>query len=94
MARCDQCGRESSRAQTSVSGRGLCDGCYRQLAAFAGAASAMAAGAGVGEAIVTGVATRAYAGAFSGEAAAARARRAKLDATTGFWRRLWVRVVG
>lgn len=94
MARCQECSRRVSTVHATVSGRQLCETCYRRLAAFTGAGAAMASGAGVGESVVTGASTRAYAGAFTGEASAARERRAKLDRTTGFWRRLWVRVVG
>ena len=94
MARCDQCGRSTRKGAQTATGRRLCQPCYRNLAAYAGAGAAMTSGAGVGESLVTGVSTRAYAGAFSGEAEAARERREKLDRTTGFWRRLWVRIVG
>lgn len=94
MARCDDCGRPARKGATTTTGRRLCEQCSRDLAAYAGAASAMVSGAGVGESLVTGVSTRAYAGAFTGEAEAARGRREKLDRTSGFWRRLWVRVVG
>lgn len=90
---CHQCRRRRAGHET-LAGRRLCRECYRDLAAQAGAGSALVSGGGVGEAMVTGMATRAYAGAFTGEAQAARARRAKLDATQGRWRRLWVRVVG
>lgn len=94
MAKCDECSRRVSAVHETVSGRGLCDSCYRRLVAFAGAGAAMASGAGLRESVVTGVSTGAYAGAFTGEAAAARERRAKLARTRGFWRRLWVRIVG
>jgi hypothetical protein len=92
-ALCQQCRRRRPRHET-LAGRRLCQDCFRDLAAYAGAGSAIVSGGGAGEALVTGMATRAYAGAFTGEARAARARRAKLDATQGRWRRLWVRVVG
>lgn len=94
MSRCQQCRRSARRGQTMLSGRRLCERCYRDHAAFVGAGAALVDGGGVGRAITQGLGTRAYAGAFTGEAAAARARRAKLDRTEGFWRRLWVRVVG
>ncbi|AXH95196.1 hypothetical protein DV701_02680 [Ornithinimicrobium avium] len=77
-----------------MSGRRLCRGCYRDLAALTGAGVSLSSGGGVRDAVVTGLGTRNYAGAFSGEAQAARQRREKLDRTTGFWRRLVVRVVG
>ncbi|SOC55906.1 hypothetical protein [Ornithinimicrobium cerasi] len=94
MARCQECRRQVAGAgSTTVSGRRLCGECHGRLAAHAGAASSLAAGDGVGDALVTGMSTRAYAGAFTGEAGAARARAARLRATRGFWRRLWVRVV-
>ncbi|MGO0576103.1 hypothetical protein [Ornithinimicrobium panacihumi] len=77
-----------------MTGRQLCPECYRDHAMYAGAGASMASGGGAGEAVVTGLGSKAYAGAVSGEAAAARQRRAKLERTSGFWRRLWVRVVG
>lgn len=93
MSRCTRCRRRGARHRT-VSGRTLCDRCYRDLGRFAGAGSAMVDGAGPAEAVGTGLATGNWAGATDAEAAAHRRRREKLARTSGFWRRLWVRVWG
>lgn len=90
---CDECGT-SGATHGTPSGRTLCDGCYRSYVQLAGAATALAGGGGAGAAVATGIAAGAYAGATDAEVAAIRGRRAKLAATRGFWRRLWVRVVG
>lgn len=80
MARCDQCCRATGSTFTAPSGRELCERCYGRIV----------------RRVVRppGRYARGWAGAVKGEAAAAEARRAKLAATKGFWRRLWVRVVG
>ncbi len=91
--RCSRCRRRGAR-HTTVSGRALCDRCYRDLATYAGAGTAMVDGASPGEAVGTGLAAGQWAGAVRDDAEAARRRRAKLAHTTGFWRRLWVRVWG
>lgn len=93
MTTCSEC---ADRAGThgTVSGRTLCDDCYRRLAQRSGAGSAMTSGASATEAVGTGLAAGGFAGAVDAETEALRRRRAKLAATTGFWRRLWVRVWG
>jgi hypothetical protein len=91
--RCDRC-RAVPAPVLTTSGQRLCQACYRRLASVTGAAIALAEGQGVGTAIVDGIAAGGFADAVAGEAAAARRRRAKLAATTGFWRRIWVRVIG
>lgn len=93
MATCADC-RKRRGTHTTVSGRALCEECYRDHAGFVGAGSAMVAGDDPLGSVATGMATRGWAGAFRGEAAAMRRRREKLARTTGFWRRLWVRIVG
>ena len=93
MSTCTQCGTRPGAHET-VSGRLLCGDCYRRLAEFSGAGSAMVGGASPEQAVGTGLATGGWAGAADGETAALRRRRAKLAATEGFWSRLWVRVWG
>lgn len=93
MARCTQCGRPDA-AHTTVSGRVLCDDCHRLLGGLAGAGSALVAGQDLPGAVGTGIACGGWANASAAEVEAIRRRREKLDATTGFWRRLWVRVWG
>ena len=90
---CDECGRPSA-VHLTPSGRHLCDDCHRDLTFLAAAGSTFVGGVDVVESVATGFASRAYAGTADAEVEAIRARRAKLAATTGFWRRLWVRVVG
>lgn len=92
MARCDNCEAEATRE--SISGRPLCHECYSVIVGGSAAGTAIAGGAGLGQALTTGFGAKAYAGASEDEAEAARARRTKLDATEGFWRRLWVRIIG
>lgn len=91
--RCSACDRAPAPF-TTVSGRRLCDSCHRRLVGLAGAGSAMVDGASTSQAVQTGIAAGGFHDAVRGEQDAARRRRAKLDATTGFWRRMWVRVVG
>lgn len=93
MRRCVECG-EAGTARATPSGRVLCGDCLRRLTALAGAGGALAQQGSDTEVIVAGLAAGAFAGAMSGEAQAARQRAAKLARTTGFWRRLWVRIVG
>ncbi len=90
---CTECGAHPAAHLTS-SGRRLCPGCFRRLGAATGAAVGLTQGAEVGPAIVQGVATGQYAGAMAADREYQRGRRQKLAATEGFWRRLWVRVVG
>ncbi len=90
---CAECGGTNARHITT-SGRQLCDDCHRRLVGLAGAGAAAAGGAGLGEAMTTGFGAAAYADAVADERSAAQRRRDKLAATRGFWRRLWVRVVG
>ncbi|GAA1726100.1 hypothetical protein [Aeromicrobium alkaliterrae] len=58
------------------------------------AGSALVSGESLPTAVGTGIAAGAWAGAVEAEGRAAQARKAKLDETRGFWRRLWVRVWG
>lgn len=90
---CSECGAPDAR-HTTMSGRHLCDDCHRVLVGLAGAGAAAAGGGGLGEAMTTGFGAAAYANAVADERSAGERRRAKLAATRGFWRRLWVRVVG
>jgi len=93
MATCAQC--EKARATTeSPTGRPLCEACRTQMTQLGAAGSAMVAGESIATAVGTGIAAGGLAGATEGEAKASAARRAKLDATEGFWRRLWVRIWG
>lgn len=93
MTRCSQCLRDGANFQT-ISSRHLCDECRLQYAQFVGAGSAMVDGQDVMTAVGVGLATGRWAGSIEAELEASRRRKAKLDATTGFWRRLWVRVIG
>jgi hypothetical protein len=54
----------------------------------------MVQGEDVGSAVARAITTGHYAGAVAADRAYQRRLRAKLDRTEGFWRRLWVRVVG
>ncbi len=91
--RCAQCG--TGRATTeSPTGRPLCEECRTRLTQLGAAGSATVAGESLPTAVGTGIAAGGWAGATEGEAAASAKRRAKLDATEGFWQRLWVRIVG
>lgn len=90
---CSQCGAAGAR-HTTTSGRHLCDECHRVLVGLAGAGAAAAGGGGMGEAMTTGFGAAAYSNAVADERTAGQKRRDKLAATHGFWRRLWVRVVG
>lgn len=63
-------------------------------AGLAGAGSSLVGGGDLSSAVGTGIASAGFSDAVAGEAEASRKRRAKLDATTGFWRRMWVRIVG
>ena len=90
---CTECGVAGAR-HTTMSGRSLCDDCHRRLVGMAGAGAAAAGGAGLGEAMTTGFGAAAYANAMADERTSGQERRDKLAATHGFWRRLWVRVVG
>lgn len=92
MVLCENCAAEATRE--SISGRRLCHDCYAMIVGGTAAGSAIAGGAGLGQAATTGFGAKGYAGAFLDEAEASRVRREKLAATSGFWRRLWVRVVG
>ena len=90
---CTECGAAAG-PHTTMSGRQLCDDCHRRLVGMAGAGTAVAGGAGLGEAMTTGFGAAAYANAVNEERTAGQKRRDKLAGTRGFWRRLWVRVVG
>lgn len=90
---CAECGAAEA-PHTTMTGRRLCDACHRRLVGMAGAGAAVAGGGGLGEAMTTGYGAAAYANAVAAEKGAAAGRRAKLAETRGFWRRLWVRVVG
>jgi hypothetical protein len=90
---CDECGTSGADHGTP-SGRSLCDDCYQAYVQLAGATTALAGGSGVGGAVATGIASGAYAGASDAEVDAIRGRRTKLASTQGFWRRLYVRIVG
>ena len=91
--KCDECGATTAR-HTTMSGRHLCDDCHRVLVGMAGAGAAAAGGGGIGEAMTTGFGAAAYANAVADERTAGQKRREKVQATRGFWRKLWVRVVG
>lgn len=90
---CDSCGRPDARHET-VSSRHLCPGCHRTHITLAGAATSMSTGGGAPEAVGVGLAAGGFAGASDAEVDAIRERRRKLAGTSGFWRRLWVRLVG
>lgn len=90
---CAECEAADARHIT-MTGRQLCDDCHRVFVGIAGAGAAVAGVSGVGGALTTGFGAAAYANAMSDEHDAAAEREAKLAATRGFWRRLWVRVVG
>jgi hypothetical protein len=92
-SQCDQCHRHPSRHATAT-GRRLCDQCYRDLAGATGAAFSLSQGESTTQAIVTGVAARHYAGAMDAARDHKHRQELKLAQTEGFWRRLWVRVVG
>lgn len=91
--KCDECGKAGASHET-VSGRSLCDGCYRRLAQATGAVVGLGDGGGLAGGVATGVSVGGFAGSTDAETEAIRARRAKLAATTGFWRRLYVRIIG
>lgn len=86
------CGRPGVHVLTS--GRALCAACFQRLGQQTGAGSAMVQGEDVGSAVARAITTGHYAGAVAADRAYQRRLRAKLDRTEGFWRRLWVRVVG
>lgn len=89
---CDQCSNPS--VSTTTSGRRLCEDCLRRFGTIAGAATALASGAGPVQAVATGLATGGYIGAVEADRAYQRDLKAKVAATEGFWRRMWVRIVG
>jgi hypothetical protein len=91
--RCSSCGNAPA-TQTTPTGRKLCPNCYRQLAELTGASVALIDGQGPVTAVAQGIATGQYAGALEADRAYQRRLRAKLAGTTGFWNRLWVRIVG
>jgi ribosomal protein S27E len=91
--KCQQCGRNTASFQTP-SGRSLCEGCYRQLATYGGAGSALVSGAGIPEAVGTGIAVGGFAGAVEADLQRQIELNRRLAETKGFWRRLWLRVVG
>jgi hypothetical protein len=93
MVTCAQCGARPATART-VAGRELCDSCMATVAALAGAGGALAGGSSPAPAVGRGLAAGTFFPAVAGEATAREQRRRKLAATTGRWRRLWVRVVG
>lgn len=90
---CAECGGVDATHPTP-SGRNLCAGCYQRLAQATGAVMGLSGDGSVVDGVVTGMATGASAGATDPEVDAIRTRRAKLAATSGFWRRLYVRVIG
>lgn len=90
---CDECGGPGATHPTA-SGRVVCDGCYRLLAQLTGAVAGLSGDGSVADGVATGVAVGGFAGATDPEVDAIRGRRAKLAATSGFWRRLYVRVIG
>lgn len=89
---CDQCGNPTAGPATN--GRRLCAGCLRKFGTIAGAATALASGQGPDQAIVVGIATGGYIGAVEADRVYQRDLKAKVAATDGFWRRMWVRIVG
>lgn len=93
MASCTEC-RRSPAPHETLSGRTLCDSCYRRLAEFTGAGAAMVDGAEPAAAVGRGLAAGAWAGSTRADPAATRRRRERLAAANGFWRRLWIRVWG
>lgn len=90
---CDECGGTGA-VHTTASGRVVCDDCYRRLAQLTGAVTGLSGGGSVADAVATGIAVGGFAGATDPEVDAIRARKTKLAATSGFWRRLYVRVIG
>ena len=93
MTTCTECGASPAPFAT-VSGRELCEACHRRLAQVTGASVVLGSGGSPAQAVGTAIAAGAFHGAVQGEAGAMARRRAKLAATEGFWRRMWVRVVG
>ena len=91
--RCEQCGR-SPAPHATPSGRALCAACYRSLASFGGAGSAMIGGAGPEQAVGTGIAAGGFAGAVEADLQRQIALNKRIAETKGFWRRRWLRVVG
>ena len=90
---CSECGRAAATHEMA-SGRGLCPDCFRTFVERAGAGTALASGASATEAIVTGIAAGGYSETVSEVAVKSAAKKRKLAQTEGFWKRLWVRVVG
>lgn len=72
----------------------LCGDCFERLGAMGGGGVAVGQGGSMFDGIVGGVAAGKFPRAAATERQAAEKRRAKLARTTGFWRRLWVRIVG
>lgn len=93
MTVCHDCGGDAAHKATAT-GRTLCESCWSRFVGLAAAGSAMVTGEGAESAVGAGIAAAGFASILDAEADAARAREAKLAATEGFWRRLWVRVVG
>ena len=91
--RCVECGKAAA-SRTTTSGRQLCPDCFRRLGLATGAAVGLSEGQDAGSAIVQGVAAGQYAGAMASDREYQRRLHEKLATTEGFWRRLWVRVVG
>jgi hypothetical protein len=90
MSTCVDCGRNPATVDT-VAGRARCASCASTVA---GTVSALATGSSPAQAVGTGLASGRFASALAGEAAARQQRQQKLAATTGRWRRLWVRLIG
>lgn len=93
MAVCAQCGKHEGTYR-SPAGRLLCASCHRGLATLGGAGAALVSGASAPEAVGAGIAAGGFAGAVARDLERTIALNQRIAQTRGFWRRLWLRVVG
>lgn len=93
MSICADCNTNRA-SKSSPTGRPLCNDCFALLVGYSGAGTAIADGGGFIDAFTTGVAAGSYANVMDGEGESQRQHKEKLDQTEGFFKRLWVRVVG
>lgn len=94
MARCTQCGHSDATKQMPATGRAVCPACWKKFVQIAAVGMGATNGTGGAATLATAVVAGQYANVIEQERAAAEQRRAKLAATEGFWRRMWVRIVG
>ncbi|MBD8606587.1 hypothetical protein IFT73_06940 [Aeromicrobium sp. CFBP 8757] len=92
MNTCAECGvRRASKV--SPTGRPLCEQCFATLTGLAAAAGSIGSGNGSG-AVGDAIGAASFAGAGAHEDARRAERRRRLAEASGFWRRLWIRLIG